>query len=120
MSKRYSEHLDKEHPECPDCNSALGFHGDEFDEGQPDRCFTCAPKISEMTDEEFISTVALDKIKWLKDRAIDILIDLRMALAKQEGIEDWQNDSSNGDGVGIIESPVTSGDAQEMIWGLDQ
>jgi len=105
MSERYSEHLDKEHPECPDCDSALGFHGNEFDEGQPDRCFTCTPVINH--------------IRMLKDRAIDTLISLRMALAKQEGIEDWQNDSGDGE-VTPIKEPVTSGDAQEMIWGLDQ
>ena len=59
-------------------------------------------------------------IHTLKDSAIDVLISLRMALAKKEGIGDWENDSSNGGGVGIIESPVTSGDVQEIIWGLDQ
>ena len=112
MSERYSEHLDKEHPECPDCDSALGFrtmvqfHGNEFDEGQPDRCFTCTPVINH--------------IRMLKDRAIDTLISLRMALAKQEGIEDWQNDSESIHTDCRSEEPVTSGDVQEMIWGLDQ
>ena len=109
MSERYSEHLDKEHPECPDCDSALGFNGDEFDEGQPDRCFTCTPVINH--------------IRMLKDKAIDILIDLRMALAKQEGVEDWKNDSTEGWPIGRVDcdfDPIMSGDIQEMIWGLDQ
>lgn len=64
----------------------------------------------------------------LKDKAIDVLIELRMVLAKEEGIEDWENDSSCAGDVlwlgerliGTIESPVTSGDVQEIIWGLDQ
>lgn len=51
MSDRYSEHLDKGFPECPHCDSALGFEGDEYKEGQVDRCFTCSPPGSMLYDE---------------------------------------------------------------------
>ena len=111
MSEKYSEHLDKEHPECPNCDSALGFNGNEFDEGQPDRCFICTPAARRRA--------VINHIRLLKDRAIETLISLRMALAKQEGIEDWQNDSGDGE-IEIIEAPIMSGDIQEIIWGLDQ
>ena len=43
MSDRYSEHLDKGFPECTECDSALGFYNNEYDEGTPNRCFTCEP-----------------------------------------------------------------------------
>ena len=69
------------------------------------------------SDEDDDSQQTGVSVRVLKDNVIDALIELRMALAKQEGIKDWENDSEGG-GTNM-DSPITSGDAQEMIWGLD-
>ena len=53
-SERYSEHLDKEMPECSECGSGLGFNKNEYDEGQKSRCFTCDP-IGTLLSEKFES-----------------------------------------------------------------
>ena len=53
-SERYSEHLDKEMPECSECGSGLGFNKNEYDEGQKSRCFTCDP-IGTLLGEKFES-----------------------------------------------------------------
>ena len=51
MSERYSEHLDRDYPECNICDSPLGFNDDEFKEGDRYRCFTCSPLGSMLYDE---------------------------------------------------------------------
>ena len=67
----------------------------------------------------------MSRIRELKDKAIDILIELRMLLAKQEGVVDsitgeaaWKELSDHAT-IQAIDQPITSGDAQEMIWGLN-
>jgi|TARA_R110002051_G_scaffold270960_2_gene331391 hypothetical protein len=61
----------------------------------------------------------MDIIRELKDKAIGILIELRQQLAKAEGIEEWEQDSQDTV-IQTILWEITSGDIQEIIWGLDE
>ena len=79
-------------------------------------------KVKESTPPSYRDTPIAVKehtIRTLKDMVIDKLISLRFVLAMQEGIEDWENESGDAQ-IAPIEGPVTSGDVQEMIWGLDE
>jgi hypothetical protein len=49
-----------------------------------------------------------------REDLIDTLIDIRMELAKKEGVEDWKNDSQ-GDCMGSLSSRFI----QELIWYID-
>ena len=62
-----------------------------------------------------------ENIREIQEKAIGILIELRQQLAKDEGMELWEQESQNAsiifdnDDLGM----VSSGDVQEMIWWLD-
>tara|TARA_B100000530_G_C15811135_1_gene429640 strand:- start:243 stop:572 length:330 start_codon:yes stop_codon:yes gene_type:complete len=49
-----------------------------------------------------------------REDLIDTLIEIRMGLAKKEGVEDWKNDSQ-GDCMGSLSSRFI----QELIWYID-